>query len=63
MREMLCTSTVCPQSVGGFSSWGWNRKTCCEEAHDTQRFLGIFPGLPSGASHTASPQVDRELWE
>lgn len=35
MREMLCTSTVCPQSLGESSSWGWDRKTCPKEVHDT----------------------------
>lgn len=52
MREMLCTLTVCPQSLGESCSWGWDRKLM------TPGFSsGTFPSLLSGASHTASPQV------
>lgn len=61
MKEILCTSTDCPQSLGESRSWGWDRKTCREESHETQLFLR-HPPLSALRSlpYTQSPGMTEE---
>lgn len=61
MREMLCTLTVCPQSLGESCGWGWDRKTCGEEACDTWLFLRHLPlSAPRCPTHSQPPGLTEE---
>lgn len=63
-RKMLRTSTVCPLSLGESSSWGWDRKSCREEGHDTLAFPKASSPVCSQVPHSQpAPTSDRGVRE